>query len=123
MTHILVVEDETSFSDALSFMLRKEGFEVEVVDDGKAAIDAFNNRGADLILLDLMLPGMQGTDVCKHIRAYSNVPIIMVTALTDRESRLAGFEAQAPRTAGMAQHPCQQEREQPGHHQLILTRM
>jgi two-component system response regulator RegX3 len=92
MTHILVVEDETSFSDALSFMLRKEGFEVEVVDDGKAAIDAFNNRGADLILLDLMLPGMQGTDVCKHIRAYSNVPIIMVTAKDSELDKVVGLE-------------------------------
>lgn len=92
MTHILVVEDEASFSDALSFMLRKEGFGVEVVADGKAAIDAFDERGADLILLDLMLPTMSGTDVCRHIRTYSNVPIIMVTAKDSELDKVVGLE-------------------------------
>ena len=92
MTRILVVEDEESFSDALSFMLRKEGFEVEVATDGKAGIEAYDARGADLILLDLMLPVMPGTDVCKHIRNYSSVPIIMVTAKDSELDKVVGLE-------------------------------
>lgn len=92
MTRILVVEDEDSFSDALSFMLRKEGFEVEVAPDGKIGVEVFESRGADLILLDLMLPGMPGTDVCRHIRSISNVPIIMVTAKESELDKVLGLE-------------------------------
>lgn len=92
MTRILVVEDEDSFSDALSFMLRKEGFEVEVAPDGKRGVEVFESRGADLILLDLMLPGMPGTDVCRHIRSSSNVPIIMVTAKESELDKVLGLE-------------------------------
>jgi len=65
----LIVEDEESFSDALSFMLRREGYEVEVAADGNVAVEAFDRHGADLILLDLMLPGISGTEVCRVIRA------------------------------------------------------
>ena len=80
MTRILVVEDEESFSDALSFMLRKEGFAISIATSGPDALEQFDRDPADLILLDLMLPGMSGTDVCRALRARSRVPIIMVTA-------------------------------------------
>jgi two-component system response regulator RegX3 len=92
MTHVLVVEDEESFSEAISYMLRKEGFEVTVVADGISAITTFEQRGADLMLLDLMLPGMSGTEVCAQIRQRSNVPIIMVTAKADEVDKVIGLE-------------------------------
>ena len=80
MTKILLVEDEASFSDALSYVLGKEGFEVVLADTGDGAITAFDKGGADLVLLDLMLPGLSGTEVCKQLRLRSMVPIIMLTA-------------------------------------------
>lgn len=92
MTHILVVEDEASFSDALSFMLRKEGFEVTVAADGEAGLAAFNAQPMDLVLLDLMLPRMSGTDVCKQIRLTSRVPIIMLTAKDSELDKVVGLE-------------------------------
>ncbi len=92
MTRILVVEDEESFSDALTFMLAKEGFETAVANTGNGAIEEFERNGADLILLDLMLPGMSGTDVCKTIRQKSAVPIIMVTAKADEIDKIVGLE-------------------------------
>lgn len=92
MTHILVVEDEESFSDALSFMLKREGYDVTVAADGNAAVAEFMSNGADLILLDLMLPGLSGTEVCKEIRAASNVPIIMVSAKDGEIDKVLGLE-------------------------------
>ena len=92
MTRILVVEDEDSFSDALSFMLRKEGFLVSVASTGTDAIEQFDREPADLVLLDLMLPGMSGTDVCRTIRARSRVPIIMVTAKDSELDKVLGLE-------------------------------
>ncbi len=92
MTRILVVEDEDSFSDALSFMLRKEGFLVSVAPTGPDAISQFDREPADLVLLDLMLPGMSGTDVCRTIRAKSRVPIIMVTAKDAEIDKVLGLE-------------------------------
>ena len=92
MTRILVVEDEESFSDALSFMLRKEGFDVAVADDGQAAVDMFEKQGADIVLLDLMLPGISGTEVCRRIRNVSQVPIIMVTAKDSEIDKVVGLE-------------------------------
>ena len=92
MTRILVVEDEDSFSDALSFMLRKEGFLVSVAPTGPDAIAQFDREPADLVLLDLMLPGMSGTDVCRTIRAKSRVPIIMVTAKDAEIDKVLGLE-------------------------------
>ncbi len=92
MTRILVVEDEESFSDALSFMLRKEGFAVTVATSGPEALGQFDREPADLILLDLMLPGMSGTDVCRTIRAKSRVPIIMVTAKDSEIDKVLGLE-------------------------------
>jgi two-component system response regulator RegX3 len=92
MTRVLVVEDEESFSDALAFMLRREGYEVEIAADGLAAVDVFERHGADLILLDLMLPGLSGTEVCRHIRASSQVPIIMLTAKDGEIDKVVGLE-------------------------------
>ncbi|HEU5455574.1 MAG TPA: response regulator, partial [Nocardioides sp.] len=80
MTRVLVVEDEESYSDALAYMLRKEGFEVSVAATGTSALTEFDRTGADIVLLDLMLPEMSGTEVCRHLRQRSHVPIIMVTA-------------------------------------------
>jgi two-component system, OmpR family, response regulator RegX3 len=92
MTRVLIVEDEESFSEALAFMLRREGYEVEVAADGHAAIELFTHRGADLILLDLMLPGLSGTEVCRQIRLQSPVPIIMLTAKDSEIDKVVGLE-------------------------------
>jgi two-component system response regulator RegX3 len=87
-----VVEDEESFSDALSFMLRREGYEVGVAADGATALDEFDRHGADLVLLDLMLPGISGTEVCRTLRQRSAVPIIMVTAKDGEVDKVVGLE-------------------------------
>jgi two-component system response regulator RegX3 len=92
MTKILVVEDEESFSDALSYLLGREGFEVVVADTGTAAVVEFERQGADLILLDLMLPGLSGTEVCRQIRTKSQVPIIMLTAKDAEVDKVVGLE-------------------------------
>jgi two-component system response regulator RegX3 len=92
VTRVLVVEDEESFSDALSFMLRKEGFEVGVASTGTDAVAEFERSGADLVLLDLMLPGMSGTEVCRTLRQRSSVPIIMVTAKDGEVDKVVGLE-------------------------------
>lgn len=92
MTRVLVVEDEESFSDALSFMLRREGYEVGVAADGAQALDEFDRHGADLVLLDLMLPGISGTEVCRTLRQKSTVPIIMVTAKDSEVDKVVGLE-------------------------------
>jgi two-component system response regulator RegX3 len=89
---VLVVEDEESFSDVLSFMLSREGYEVGVAQDGLAAIAEFDRNGADLVLLDLMLPGMAGTEVCRNLRQRSAVPIIMVTAKDGEVDKVVGLE-------------------------------
>jgi two-component system response regulator RegX3 len=92
MTRVLVVEDEESFSDALSYMLRREGYEVEIAATGPDALTAFDRSGADLVLLDLMLPGLSGTEVCRELRGRSNVPIIMVTARDAEVDKVVGLE-------------------------------
>ncbi|MDB9921501.1 response regulator transcription factor [Actinomycetota bacterium] len=92
MTRVLVVEDEDSFSDALSFMLRREGYEVFVASDGNAAVSEFDKHGPDLVLLDLMLPGISGTEVCRIIRGKSSVPIIMLTAKDGEVDKVVGLE-------------------------------
>jgi two-component system response regulator RegX3 len=89
---VLVVEDEESYSDGLSYMLRKEGFEVAVAATGPAALTEFARAGADLVLLDLMLPGLPGTEVCRQIRQTSNVPVIMLTAKDDEVDKVVGLE-------------------------------
>jgi two-component system, OmpR family, response regulator RegX3 len=92
VTRVLVVEDEESFSDALSYMLRKEGYEVAVATTGPAALEEFDRSGADLVLLDLMLPGLPGTEVCRLLRARSKVPVIMVTAKDSEIDKVVGLE-------------------------------
>lgn len=92
MTKILIVEDETSFSEALAFLLGKEGFEVSIAEDGQQAIDKFNKESADLILLDLMIPIISGIEVCRTIRTTSQVPIIMLTAKDAEIDKVVGLE-------------------------------
>ncbi|WP_067967247.1 response regulator transcription factor [Nocardiopsis trehalosi] len=92
MTRVLVVEDEESYSDALSYMLRKEGFEVAVAPTGTVALETFDRTGADLVLLDLMLPGLPGTEVCRTLRQKSNVPVIMLTAKDSEIDKVVGLE-------------------------------
>ena len=92
MTKILIVEDEASFSKALAFLLGKEGFDVSVAEDGQQAVDKFNKEGADLILLDLMIPIISGIEVCRIIRTTSQVPIIMLTAKDAEIDKVVGLE-------------------------------
>ncbi len=92
MTRVLVVEDEESFSDALSYMLRREGFEVGLAATGPEALDEFDRAGADVVLLDLMLPGLPGTEVCRALRQRSPVPIIMLTAKDAEIDKVVGLE-------------------------------
>ena len=92
MTRILLVEDEIALSDPLSFLLEREGYEVEIAADGPSAIEAFDRSGADLLLLDLMLPGLPGTEVCREIRTRSTVPIIMLTAKDSEIDIVVGLE-------------------------------
>ena len=92
MTRILVVEDEVSFSDPLSYLLRKEGYEVAVAETGPEALDDFDRQGADLVLLDLMLPGLSGTEVCRALRQRSTVPVIMLTAKDSEIDKVVGLE-------------------------------
>ena len=92
MTRILVVEDEDSFSEALTYLLGREGFEVGIANSGTKAIEEFDRTGADLVLLDLMLPGLSGTEVCRQLRTRSNVPIIMLTAKDSEVDKVVGLE-------------------------------
>jgi len=92
MTRVLVVEDEESFSDALSYMLRREGFDAVVAGTGPDALAEFDRGGADVVLLDLMLPGLSGTEVCRALRTKSNVPIIMLTAKDGEIDKVVGLE-------------------------------
>ena len=89
MTKILIVEDEEALSDPLAFLLGREGFQTVVVDNGLDALPTFEREGADLVLLDVMLPGMPGTEVCRKLREVSSVPIIMLTA---KDSEVFGLE-------------------------------
>jgi len=92
VTRVLVVEDEESFSDAISYMLRKEGFEVAVCATGPDALETFDRTGADLVLLDLMLPGLPGSEVCRSLRERSSVPVIMLTAKDSEIDKVVGLE-------------------------------
>ncbi len=92
MTRVLIVEDEESFADPLAFLLRKEGFTTAIAATGQDALEEFDRNGADIVLLDLMLPGMSGTDVCKALRLRSAVPVIMVTARDSEIDKVVGLE-------------------------------
>ena len=91
-THILIVEDEESLSEPLAFILEREGYRVTVADDGPSALALFDKSGADLVLLDLMLPGIPGTEVCRVLRSRSQVPIIMLTAKDSEVDIVVGLE-------------------------------
>ena len=92
MTRILMVEDVESLSDPLSFLLSREGYDVVVSTDGSAALTEFAANGADLVLLDLMLPGISGLELCRELRKRSSVPIIMLTAKDDEVDKVVGLE-------------------------------
>ena len=92
MSRLLLIEDEESFGEALQYQLTRDGYEVDRVTDGLAGLERFKTSGADLVLLDLMLPGMAGEDVCKEIRRTSNVPIIMLTAKDAEFDKVLGLE-------------------------------
>jgi two-component system response regulator RegX3 len=92
MTRVLVVEDEESYRDALSFLLEREGFEVSLAETGPDALATFERDGADIVLLDVMLPGLPGTEVCRQIRKTSQVPVIMVSARDDEIDKVIGLE-------------------------------
>jgi two-component system response regulator RegX3 len=92
VTRILLVEDESSLSEPLSFLLGREGFEVEIAEDGQLALDIFANGNFDIILLDLMIPKVPGNEVCRQIRTTSNIPIIMLTAKDTEVDKVVGLE-------------------------------
>ena len=92
MTRVLVVEDEESYREALSYMLSKEGFEVVEAPDGETGIAEFDRRGADIVLLDLMMPGLPGTEVCRQLRLRGPVPVIMLTARDSEVDKVVGLE-------------------------------
>ena len=92
MSRILIVEDEVSFSDPLSYVLRKEGYDVAVAETGPDGLAEFDKNGADLVLLDLMLPGLSGVDVCRALRQRSTVPVIMLTAKDSEIDKVVGLE-------------------------------
>ena len=92
MTRILLVEDESALSEPLTFLLTREGFEVEIVEDGQTALDVFATGNFDIILLDLMIPKVSGNEVCRQIRTTSNIPIIMLTAKDTEVDKVVGLE-------------------------------
>ena len=92
MTRVLVVEDEDSYRDPLTYLLTREGFDVVQAASGTQALEAFDEHGADLVLLDLMLPGLSGTEVCRRLRAVCDVPVIMLTAKDDEIDKVVGLE-------------------------------
>lgn len=95
MTHLLLVEDAPSISEPLAYLLRREGYEVSVADDGLKALELFDEVHPDLVLLDLMLPGLNGTEVCRQLRTESDVPIIMLTAKDTELDVVLGLEVGA----------------------------
>ena len=92
MTRILIVEDEAALSEPLAYLLTREGYETVVAADGLVALTEFDRTGADLVLLDLMLPGLSGTEVCRELRQRSAVPIIMLTAKDSEVDIVVGLE-------------------------------
>lgn len=92
MTRILIVEDEASLAEPLAYLLTREGYLTSVAADGNEALAAFEREGADLVLLDLMLPGLPGTEVCRELRLRSSVPIIMLTAKDSEVDIVVGLE-------------------------------
>ena len=92
MTRVLLIEDEDTYRETLGYLLRKEGFDVIEAADGTIGLAEFERGGADIVLLDLMMPGLPGTEVCRRLRARSSVPVIMVTARDDEIDKVVGLE-------------------------------
>ncbi len=92
MSSVLVVDDDPGVLDVVSFMLRREGFDVDAETEGTAALAAARDRRYDIVILDVMLPGMSGTDICRELRAESDVPILMLTARDAELDRVLGLE-------------------------------
>jgi two-component system response regulator RegX3 len=92
VTRILIIEDEQSYREATAYMLQREGFEVAEAVDGDSGLAEYDRNGADLVLLDLMMPGMPGTEVCRQLRVRGNVPVIMVTARDSEIDKVVGLE-------------------------------
>lgn len=92
MTRILVVEDEETYRETVSYLLCREGFEVVLAENGVEGLEQYDRNGADLVLLDLMMPGMSGTEVCRELRQRGGVPIIMVTARDTEVDKVIGLE-------------------------------
>ena len=92
MTRVLVIEDEETFSETLQYMLDREGFQVAVAGTGPAGLEEYERNGADLVLLDVMLPGLPGTEVCRRLRSFSDVPVIMLTAKDSEVDKVVGLE-------------------------------
>ncbi|MFT4294323.1 MAG: response regulator transcription factor [Micropruina sp.] len=92
MTRVLLIEDEDAYRETLGYLLRKEGFDVVEAADGTIGLAEFERGGADIVLLDLMMPGLPGTEVCRRLRARSSVPVIMVTARDDEIDKVVGLE-------------------------------
>ncbi len=95
MTTVLIIEDEEIYRDTVSYMLKREGFQVVEAADGPAGLAAFDRTGADIVLLDLMMPGLPGLEVCRQLRMRSTVPIIMLTALDSEIDKVVGLEVGA----------------------------
>ena len=95
MNVVLLAEDDPTIAEPLSRALHREGYVVQVVADGPSALEAANAGGADLLVLDLGLPGMDGLEVCRRLRARWPIPVVMLTALGDETDRLVGFETGA----------------------------
>nr|WP_300144721.1 response regulator transcription factor [Propionicimonas sp.] len=92
MTRVLIIEDEETYRETLGFLLQREGFEVTLSADGASGLAAYDRQGADIVLLDLMMPGLSGTEVCRQLRARGSVPIIMVTARDSEIDKVVGLE-------------------------------
>lgn len=92
MTKVLIIEDEESYRETLAFLLQKEGFEVASAADGASGLASYDRGGADIVLLDLMMPGLSGTEVCRQLRTRGSVPIIMVTARDSEIDKVVGLE-------------------------------
>lgn len=92
MTRVLLIEDEAAYRETLGYLLRKEGFDVVEAADGTVGLAEFDRGGADIVLLDLMMPGLPGTEVCRRLRSRSSVPVIMVTARDDEIDKVVGLE-------------------------------
>ncbi|AMK57583.1 response regulator transcription factor [Bifidobacterium angulatum] len=92
MTRILIVEDEESYREPLVYQLTREGYEVSAAATGEEGLELFTHGGIDLVLLDLMLPGIDGTTLCRRIREQSRVPIIMLTAKSTEIDKVVGLE-------------------------------